>query len=435
MDVPTRGDGLRTLALFVGGLVVLGVLWATVTASGQLFTSLLTGRWTYTERAAVDRGTYFRLKVDVTYRGEPQHFDIVVGCNVLDIGYRDGSGTHEVGLVPTVYGRRMSDDKGLVVRVPEACDGETTANGQVPPNFMPVMIVYDDASTLGFGTAYMVDEAYDSPRSLMTFSKASVEKATRAEFVDFRQNGAPNLVTREQYHSAQSRDVVEKMGLKKVYPAFGRTCWAYSRSQIPQEFRAEIDKYWPSNRPKYWMIPDWKSRASLVEAAKNVDFPRDDGASGERGLLGSVGAERPEHGAMHRDGSQRVGPPALVLTKTPAFYPAKSDVAAPAWPFDPPQWPKFVSEITKVNIWNIDLGAGQNRGFAYCYLRPSFSSDDSLVNLLEQRDASLTVDHQQVAGAPPRWTLALGQVPSLFEEDKFTYQFYYFYLESTGGDV
>ena len=76
----------------------------------------------------VDHGTYFRLKVDVTYNGEPQHFDIVVGCNVLDIGYKDGSSTHEVGLVPTVYGRRMGDGKGLVVRPPDACnapvDGE-----------------------------------------------------------------------------------------------------------------------------------------------------------------------------------------------------------------------------------------------------------------------------------------------------------------------
>ncbi|MEP6565430.1 MAG: hypothetical protein ABJB10_09845, partial [Mesorhizobium sp.] len=89
---------------------MLGVLWATLTTSGQI----LTGHWSYAEEAYVDRGTYFRLKVDVTYRGGPQHFDIVVGCNVVGIEYKDGSSTREVGLVPTVYGRRMSDGKGLV---------------------------------------------------------------------------------------------------------------------------------------------------------------------------------------------------------------------------------------------------------------------------------------------------------------------------------
>ena len=29
-----------------------------------------------------DHGNYFRLKVKVAYKGEPQDFDIVVGCNV-----------------------------------------------------------------------------------------------------------------------------------------------------------------------------------------------------------------------------------------------------------------------------------------------------------------------------------------------------------------
>ena len=268
-----------------------------MTTSGQI----LTGRWSYTEKAYVDQGTYFRLKVDVTYRGEPQHFDIVVGCNVVGIDYKDGSTTREVGLVPTVYGRRMKDGKGLVVRAPDVCHGETTENGHVPADFIPVMVVYDDADTLGFGTAYMVDEAYDSPLSLMKFGEASVEKATRAEFDDFRKNGQPNLVTREQYHSAQPQDVVEKMGLTKIYPAFGRSCWAYSRSLIPKEYRANVRKYWPAERPKYWMIPDYKSLAELREAFEEANFSRDDG--GElKGIGPWIGSEWPGYGMMHRSG-------------------------------------------------------------------------------------------------------------------------------------
>ncbi len=199
---------MRLPAFALVAIALVLMLWVTMTERGQM----LLGIWSFTERVTVDRGTYFRLKVDVTYKGEPQHFDIVVGCNVLDITYKDGSGTHEVGLVPTVYGRRMSDGKGLVVRAPDACGGETTANGRVPANFMPVLVIYDDAGTLGSGSAYIVDEAYQNPRSPMTFGKASVETASRAEFLDFRQSGPSNLVTREQYHSAQAQDVVEKDG-------------------------------------------------------------------------------------------------------------------------------------------------------------------------------------------------------------------------------
>src|SRR4051812_49813300 len=63
----------------------------------------------FTKSVEVDRGTYFRLKVKLTYRGEPQDFDIVVGCNVRQTNYRDSSRSLEIGLLPSVFGRRMRD--------------------------------------------------------------------------------------------------------------------------------------------------------------------------------------------------------------------------------------------------------------------------------------------------------------------------------------
>ncbi|MER9949058.1 hypothetical protein [Mesorhizobium sp. M0047] len=421
---------MRKLALFLGGLVLLIALWATMTTSGQI----LTGRWSYTEETHLDRGTYFRLKVDVTYRGEPQHFDIVVGCNVRGIGYKDGSSTREVGLVPTVYGRRMSDGKGLVVRVPDACHGDTSADGRVPADFVPVMVVYDDAATLGFGMAYMVDEAYHSPHSLMSFSKASVEKATRAEFDAFRQNGQPNLVTREQYHSAQPRDVVEKMGLTKIYPAFGRSCWAYSRSLIPEGYRANVRKYWPAERPKYWMIPDYKSLAELRESIKEANFSRDDGGK-LKGIGPWIGSEWPDYGMMHRSGSKPIGPASRSTVNTPAFYPFTSDVSEASWPRDPSKWISYISHLSPVNILNISMAETSNRGFAYCYQPPSFSSNAEAIDLLKKRIASLTIEDDPVWGAPTNWQMGVWLTGTLFEDDKFIYYHQQFYLESTGGDV
>ncbi|TIN30888.1 MAG: hypothetical protein E5Y31_05275 [Mesorhizobium sp.] len=184
---------MRKLALVIGGLVVLGVLWVMLATSGQF----LTGRpWSNTDKVVVDRGTYFRMKVDFAYKGQPLHYDIVVGCNVLNIHYKDNSSTYEAGLIPTVWGQRMSDGKAVVVRAPDACRGDTTANGGVAADFLPVMIVYDNADTVAFGIGYVTDDAYSSPKSVLRFDKAMVERATRAEFDAFRANGPQNIITR-----------------------------------------------------------------------------------------------------------------------------------------------------------------------------------------------------------------------------------------------
>jgi len=51
----------------------------------------LMGRSGYTKSVEEDRGTYFRLKVKLTYKSEPQDFDIVVGCNVRQTNCKDNS--------------------------------------------------------------------------------------------------------------------------------------------------------------------------------------------------------------------------------------------------------------------------------------------------------------------------------------------------------
>jgi hypothetical protein len=88
--------------------------------------------------------------------------------------------------VPTVFGRRMSDGKGLVIRPPTACRGETNANGEVQPDLLPIIVVLDEADILDFGIVYLSEDAYESPLSAPKFSGATIEKATRAEFDKFR---------------------------------------------------------------------------------------------------------------------------------------------------------------------------------------------------------------------------------------------------------
>ena len=84
--------------------IFLGVIGLGVLALRSEVGQALLGHWSFVRSIADDQGTYYRLKVKLTYKGEPQDFDIVVGCNVRRITYKDGSGTYEAGLIPSVFG-------------------------------------------------------------------------------------------------------------------------------------------------------------------------------------------------------------------------------------------------------------------------------------------------------------------------------------------
>lgn len=426
---------MRKAAFTVSGLLVLAMLWAMFTPSGQFFT----GRWTFTEKAEIDRGTYFRLKVDFAYKGEPQHFDIVVGCNALNIRYKDGSGTREVGLVPTVYGQRMSDGKAVVVRPPDACRSDTTANGGVPENFLPVMVVYDDANTLAFGTGYMTDEAYENPRSSMTFTKATIERATRQEFDASRESGPPNIVTRSQYHSVQPDPHLASLGLQRTEPAFGRHCQAYSRSQLSEAEQEIVRKYRPAGEPKYWTIADMtqllafeRERYELLQKLGHAT--RDDGLE----LNLHEGFEQPDFGALRRGGVKRVG--LNWPRRAASIYPASTSMSQDKWPVSPKERAAAFEALKTVNIVDVDFANGQTRGFAYCYYGVRFSwpgseTGQKYIDKAKSVPATTTVDGNIVYDSLKHWR-GSDDFPTIFESDKYIMiHNNVYYLESTGGDI
>ena len=61
------------ISRYVAAAAGLGLLLVALsfTEAGQL----LLGRWSFVRWLENDRGTYFRVKVDVDYKGEPQPFD------------------------------------------------------------------------------------------------------------------------------------------------------------------------------------------------------------------------------------------------------------------------------------------------------------------------------------------------------------------------
>ena len=418
MNIPRMRPVLIISVLLVGAFV----LWRSE------FVQLILGNWSFTE-SVEDRGSYFRLKVKLAYKGEPQDFDIVVGCNVRNIRYKDGSGTYEAGLVPTVYGRAMSDGKAVVIRPPDACGGETTANGKVPADFMPVIIVYDDAKTLGFGTAYISDEAYESPLSLMKFDGATIESATRAEFDQFRKDGPPNAVTRESYHSIQSDTVMKEFGVRRVWPAFGRTCFAMKRFKIPASERARFAKYWPPDRPRYWGIASYEQRSEMMRGFPRELLERDDGGpqnkrdvfSGAEGMADRGVANRNKGGTLYRNGYP------------PSFYPASSGLSAEKWDDDPDKNPNSAKGRSEYLISQVDVLEGAHRGFAYCYIPPGQIISGELSGYLSKTAKLVSrVDGEEVSGVERWW---MRPALELYEKDEFIFVLDKLYLDSMRGDV
>jgi hypothetical protein len=246
------GSAMRfgwALSLFA---IIVGVIFLALRSEMGL---ALLHQWSVVRSFEQNQGPYYRLKVRLTYKGEPQNFDIVVGCKVRRITYRDKSSTLEVGLIPTVFGRRMSDGRGLVIRPPRACEGETTSNGRIRSDLMPIVVLYEDASNLDFGTAYLSDDAYSNSVSVLKFGGATVEKATRTEFDTFNRTQT-NVVTRESFWSAEAGDaVLNQMNIKRVPRPWAYMCTGYKRFKIQDDSRGLVQQYWPGTHPRYW-IPD-----------------------------------------------------------------------------------------------------------------------------------------------------------------------------------
>lgn len=202
--------------------------------------------------AGQDRGTYYRFKASFTYKSEPLDFDIVVGCNVRITTYRDNDRTVEVGIAPMAFGLKMKDGRGVVVRPPEACQGQTTENGKVPAALLPLVVTYENADQPWFGLAYASEDAYESPISELKFFGATISKATREEWQEWRRTEAPkNFVTYELL-GINEKNVWDHPHWKPGYRVMSSICTGFSWVKLPESVREAIRAYWPASKPRYW---------------------------------------------------------------------------------------------------------------------------------------------------------------------------------------
>jgi hypothetical protein len=318
-----------------------------------------------------DRAIYYRLKVKLAYKGEPLDFDIVVGCNVIVTTYKDNDRSFEVGIAPMVYGLKMKDGRGVVVQPPEACNGETTENGKVPAALLPRVVTYENADQPWFGLAYSSEDAYDSPISELKFFSATISKATREEWQEWRRTEAPkNFVTYELL-GINRKNIWDNPHWRPNYRAMGSICTAFSWVRLPEVVREAIRPYWPASKPRYW-YPNLDAERAFRKAG---DY--------DHGTVLFEGNPLQSYSAGSSRGLPRHGPGAVISYKdwvTGALYPAKSDLSFNRLD-DNGELPAEIKAKSKKSYAEAEIDP-KLKGFAYCDRVRNIDGQPSAVRIL-----------------------------------------------------
>lgn len=246
--------------LAVGAIEAFLANWAYDRFSDAKFT-----KFVRLQGPAQDRAIFYRLRVKLAYKSEPLDFDIVVGCNAGVTTYKDSDRSVEVGISPMVYGLRMDDGRGVMVKPPLACNGETTENGKVPEALLPLVVTYENADQPWLGLAYASDDAYDSPISELKFFGATISKATRDEWQDWRRTEAPKNFATYELLGINAKNRWDHPHWRPGYRTLSPHCEGFAWVRLPEPVREVIRSHWPASRPRYW-YPDENAKRAFRTA-------------------------------------------------------------------------------------------------------------------------------------------------------------------------
>ena len=143
---------------------------------------------------------FFRLKVDVEYKGKPLTLSPVIGCSVRHENIPGGgiSSISGYGITPNLYAVPTGDGSAIGVIAPAPCEGQNTPAGTVSKDFFPILMLFEDMERIDTATAYVTPDAYEVPGGVLKHIKAMVEPANENDFLEFRQTGTTNIVSTRQ---------------------------------------------------------------------------------------------------------------------------------------------------------------------------------------------------------------------------------------------
>jgi hypothetical protein len=393
--------------LVIVGLLLVGAPFAI--ADSQ--TPLRGGRFTKSadnKTAGQDRGYYYRFKASYAYKGEPLDFDIVVGCNVSITAYRDNSRSVEVGIAPMLYGLKMKDGRGVVIKPPEACRGQTTENGKVPATLLPLVVTYENADQPWFGLAYGSEDAYDSPISELKFFGATISNATFEEWQEWRQTEAPKNFISYELLGINETNRFDHPRWKPGYRVMSSICAGFAWVKLPEPVREAVRPYWPESKPRYWYANEaavkafYSASASRGKIALFEGSPLSDYLSQVEGIRGV-----PRH------------KPGGVVRRTPHvigdLYPAASDLSLDLLD-ETGKLPNEIREKSKKSFAEVTVDP-KLKGFAYCNKAEAIDGVPTEVTVLQplaNRINGETVSEEALTWHPNSFVFA-------FERDEYVF--------------
>jgi hypothetical protein len=218
-------------------------------------------------------GTYFRMKVHLTYKGKPVDIDFVGGCGTRYINYAYGGTTEEpVSMSAAVFGAKMPEGHAVTIktydeRFKSPCEGGTTANGDFEKDWLPLIVWYERDDEFAHGIGYVTQDAYENPNAKFGFRSATVEHATKEEFEAFMRNGPHNLLPSHLTDWLTHLDAPDFKSVQDVKPDYIKNpakAWTYADRPICRSVRKvpltaaqrdQVRRMWPSDHPNYWAPP------------------------------------------------------------------------------------------------------------------------------------------------------------------------------------
>ena len=391
------------------------LLIAAVLVAGLLFL-LPVLRQTYSP-AVGGYGAYYRLRAAYLHAGQKIGFNVVVGCGVRVTSYRggDSASVDIVGFDPAFFVKATDDGGAILIDVPEACGGQTTANGRVPKDLLPAVVWFDDKKDLTFGTGYVSEDAYQSPKSKLQFLGASIEPVTRQEWKAFQSANAQNLIDPGLYTGAvlppQPKTDKERLdnfwNRKKIsewYPWIH--CYGYSKVRIDDaDVRAKLRAVWPAGHPQFW-APS-KPQLSEIYHFINNATKVDGGTPWRETTFDEIASGYPTRtggGYIPRNGYPR---------KAVKIYPRRAEDGIP-W------WSRSIANATTI-YRDVETAGGDNAGFVYCYFWAKGLANKWLPGYPEQR-FELRIDGEIMQSLEPK-NYGSRDVPEMFfERDEYIYR-------------
>lgn len=238
-------------------------VWLALCMAGLMF-AVAPAAAQFAVREVPPENQFFRFKAEYVIKAtsEVVSFDLVRPCIAIEV--RDSRGD-SIGLGPAgnqgvdwdshfqgvnKFPKITKDSHAVIVTIPRACKGETSANGRVPLDLLPYVSWFDEANDLSVGMMYATEDAYRSPLAKIELKWASIEPATENDFRDWIKHSSDGF--------KPSREITSPLGftMKDLYGggAGPAPCMGVERQPFSPQASDLIKEFWPADKPKFWSV-------------------------------------------------------------------------------------------------------------------------------------------------------------------------------------